>query len=410
MAILSRLGNTVSGKFILVGGGHVLGAMLGFLATVIMVRALGDSGFAPVAIALSIQGYAFSIVSFGTELYAAPQLTRNPDRLGSLLALTTMLRLIMAVPATAILIGLGLTGVFGPVASLAIFCISTSTFFFALFPLWTAMALERPGFLSAVLFGGQVVILGITLVADAMDAAPWAFVLPKVISDLVMAIAAFYWARHRSGPLNLTAGARGALKEFRLIAPLGFSQLLRSALVTLDVAILGLFAAAPEVGKYAVAFRIYLFIFSIGSRYFVIILPIFSRQVGAGAGLLQREVRLSLIRSVPVYLLGLTVTIIYAPALLELVFGPGFADVAPVLRILTVAVTINFIHQTYRQVLLAAGAHKVDFQNNVVAVVIKLSSILVLAPAFGMTGAAIAMVLGDLTLLFLQKRSAEKIL
>ena len=410
MGMWARIGGTVWGKFILLGAGHFLGALLGFIATIIAVRALGDSGFAAVAIVLAIQGYAFSVVSFGTELYAVPQVARAHTQLAPFLAMTTMLRLAMSLPVFLFLVGLGLSGAFDDPTSLAILYVSTSVFFFVFSPVWASMALERPGILAAILLGGQVVILAMTLAANALDAPPWGFVLPKVIADLVMALAAFSWARRQSGPLQLGAGLRAAAKELSTIAPLGFSQLLRSAFVTLDVAILGLFAAAPEVGKFAVAFRIYMFIFMIGSRYFVIILPIFSQQIKAGIGGLTRELSLSFFRTIPVYLLGLAIVMIYAEPLLVLVFGPEFAAAAPALKILTVAATLNFIQQTYRQVLLAAHAHKTDFRNNAIAIMFKLPSIVILSLYFGMLGAAVAMVIGDLCLLLLQRRAAKRLL
>lgn len=410
MNVIARFGETVSGKFVVLGGSHVLGSVLGFLAIVIAVRALGDSGFAAVAIGLSLQGYAFSVVSFGTELYAVPLTARSPEKLNRMLAVTTLLRLILAVPAFLILVVLALIGVFGPEASIVIAWTSVSVFFFALFPLWTATALEKAGVLAAVLFGGQVVIFALTLIASFVGAPPWGFVIPKVISDLAMAIVAFSWAYRRSGALDLSEAMRSVMKEVRLIAPLGFAQLSRSAMITLDIAILGLFAVASDVGKFAVAFRIYLFIFTMASRYFAIMLPLFSRRIQTGTDDLKREVRASFVRTVPIYLLGIVIVLMFAGQLLELVFGSEFAGAALTLKILTIAVTVNFLQQTYRQVLLAAGAHRVDLRNNTVAVAVKLVSIFGLSYAFGMSGAAVAMLIGDLTLYMLQKQAAGEVL
>lgn len=410
MNFFARFGETVYGKFVVLGGSHVLGSALGFLAVVIAVRALGDSGFAAVAIGLSLQGYAFSVVSFGTELYAVPLTARSPEQLNRMLAVTTLIRLFLAVPAFLILVGLALTGVFGHEASLVIAWISVSVFFVALFPLWTATALEKAGVLAAVLFGGQVVIFALTLIASSAGAPPWGFALPKVIADVAMAIVAFSWAYRRSGALDLSEAMRSVVKEVRLIAPLGFAQLSRSAMITLDIAILGLFAVASDVGKFAVAFRIYLFIFTMASRYFAIILPLFSRRIQTGNDDLKRELRASFVRTVPVYVLGVIIVLLFAEQLLGFVFGPEFVGAALALKILTIAVTVNFLQQTYRQVLLAAGAHRVDLRNNTVAVAVKLLSMFGLSYTFGMSGAAVAMLIGDLTLFSLQKHAAGEVL
>lgn len=410
MWLLKPFRDDVSRRFMVLGGSHVLGAALGFLVTVIAVRALGDAGFSSVAIAVSLQGYAFAFVSFGLDFHAIPNVARNHGQMARYLATTTLAKLSFSVPIMILLLVIAYSGVFDRATSLAIAVVSPSLLFFALFPLWTCIAVERTGIVAAVLLGGQVVQTVFAIVAFALDAPGWGFVLAKVGSDIAMAVVALAYALKLAGPLEFREAARDMRSLLRSATPIGISQIVRSTVISLDIAVLGLFVVASEVGQYAVAFRIYMFITTLGSRYFMIVLPIFSRQISAGAEALRAELHKSLWRSLPAFGLGLAAIGILAEYILGLLFGAEFAAIAPEMRILLAASLVNFMHLTYRQILLAASALKEDLTSYALGALVKVTALVLLSYGYGVFGAALAVLLGDIAILVLQRRAAQKVM
>ena len=405
-----RGGGSISARFILLGGSHILGAVLGFLATLIAVRALGDSGYGAVAIGLSLQTYAFVLVSFGTELHAVQQTARAPETLNRVLARTTLLRLALSVPTFLLLVGLALSGIWGPEESLVIGCFSISVFFQAMYPLWAPQALERVGLVAVLTLFGHVVILGLTAIVAGLEAGPWAFAAAKVVSDLLLAIVTFLWTRRKARAEQWRPRLQDVIAEAREVMPLAVAQLLRSAMILFDIVVLSLFVTAAAVGQFAVAFRIYLFILSIGSIYFVIVLPIFAKRMNEGLTALRQELRASLIRTIPVTLVGIAAVLVIAEPLLARLFGAEFVTAAPALKILMIAIAANYLHRTYRQVLLVTDSRRVDLRDTVTAVILKFAAMLLLVPMYGMFGAAVAAVFGELVLLFVQRRAALRVL
>ena len=397
-------------RFMTLGGSHFLGGIIGFVATLVSARALGDSGYGAVAVALALQAYALAVVSFGTDIYAVPRVSSDHDEAGPLLAMTTLLGLILTLPVALIMVGLAVSGAFDAATSLAIGVMSISVLFFAFTPFWVPKALEEVGIVAAATIGSQVATMALILGAAFFELPPWAYVAAKVISDLGLAVFLFGWARRRAGSLNILQAWPRLKSEFTRILPLGWSQLIRSAMLTLDVAILGLFAAAPEVGQYAVAYRIYIFALAIANRYFVVLLPLLSRSFKSGLEDARKELRTSLVRTIPLLAISLIIAVFLSRPLLHYAFGEDFADAAPALLILAFSACLGFVGQSYRMVLIAAAGLPQDLRNGAMAATVKMVAIFALSWWLGMLGAALAMLAGDLTALILQRRSALRIL
>jgi O-antigen/teichoic acid export membrane protein len=409
-SVLARSADSVLGRYALLGGSHTAGAFLGFLATIVTVRALGDTGYGYLAVGLAIQSYVFVLVSFGTELYGVQQIAREPETLARQLPGITLARLTLAAPVSLGLLGLALSGIWAADTSLVIGVFSVSAFFHAAYPLWAPQALERVGVVAAAGVAGHAGhLLLVSLVAWA-DGPVWGYAAAKVASDLLLAITILHWTRKRAPEVSWRYSFREVAALCRTTAPLAGAQIGRAVAIGLDIVILSLFVAPAVVGQYAIVFRIYTFLLSLATSYFVIVLPIFSRRMREGLTRLRSELRASLLRTAPMIVLGLGALLVLAEPILARLFGAEFAAATPALQVLALSLAANFLHRTYRMVLLAAGRRREDFYNSMTAMLIKMAAIFTLIPMFGMLGAAWGAVLGDLALLGLQGRVALRIL
>ena len=157
-------------------------------------------------------------------------------------------------------------------------------------------------------------------------------------------------------------------------------------------------STATEVGLYTVAFRIIEVLVAIPTIVVTTVLPILSRaarddidRLGYG---LQRLLDVALLLGTFAVLLML----ILAPLAVRIVGGPEFADATPVLRIQGVALATTFLVVVWIFGLLALGRNSALLIGSSLATVVSIATTLILGPAHGASGAAVATVLADVTL------------
>jgi O-antigen/teichoic acid export membrane protein len=86
---------------------------------------------------------------------------------------------------------------------------------------------------------------------------------------------------------------------------------------------------------------------------------------------------------------------LFAAPIVHALFGPVFAGAAPVLRILAWSAVLVILRGTYRHGLNAAGRADLDLVCAGLAAAANVGANLVLIPRLGLTGAALATVLGE---------------
>jgi O-antigen/teichoic acid export membrane protein len=179
--------------------------------------------------------------------------------------------------------------------------------------------------------------------------------------------------------------------------PIGMTQMVRALTLASDLLILGLMSIYSDVGIYAAAFKLYLFLLTMGSAYFVILLPRIAARAASNS-LVFQELRLSFKRVLPIVTGVVIIVWFIADLLIELLFGAGFEGAADVLRVLCVASLTSVIGNHYRQVLLVRKMQTIDFKQSSIAAFVHLSSKLLLIPFFGIIGCALGTLIGEIAL------------
>ena len=143
---------------------------------------------------------------------------------------------------------------------------------------------------------------------------------------------------------------------------------------------------------------------SLVATYFVILLPDLVRRATESSDSLRSLLRASLGWSVPVASAVLFVGVLLAKWIVTSVYGPGFADAAPVLQILLVTLLIYLMSAHFRNALIAQGRQHRNLGNVAVSTLVHIGAKLILIPTLGLVGAALGTLLGESALLVLGYR------
>ncbi|AGL19982.1 lipopolysaccharide biosynthesis protein [Actinoplanes sp. N902-109] len=235
---------------------------------------------------------------------------------------------------------------------------------------------------------GAAVALGGSVVAGF---AGWLF--PLLISGIVAAVLC-------AGPLGLRRGARlrpdaRDRREFWGFAlPRAVSTAIDAGSMWVGVLLTSALAGAGEAGVFAAVGRFALAGLLIMQGLRVAFAPQLSALLGAGqtgtaAAIYRRASVVIVLLSVPVYLL----LAVFAPAFLAL-FGAEFAGGAAAMAVLAGAMLVNIGVGLVQTVLLMSGNSAGHLRAAAAGLVLNVLSGLVLIPAFGALGAAVAWALG----------------
>jgi O-antigen/teichoic acid export membrane protein len=191
------------------------------------------------------------------------------------------------------------------------------------------------------------------------------------------------------------------LSFFRAALPIGGAALLRGIMPGSDVLLLGLFVAKAQVGQYSAAAKLYSLGFVLLAAYFAILLPQLSSRAAesiASVGVaVSNGIRRTLLAAVPITVAAL----LLGPAVLRLLFGPGFDEAAPVLRVLLLVLPLQLLSGHGRMALVALGRQRYDLGLVACSAGVHVVSKLALIPSFGMIGAASGTFAGEAVLVLL---------
>lgn len=391
--------------------GTAVAALLGFLLTVVVTRQLGAGGAGLLFESVAIFAICCGIAEFG----AAIGLVRFIPRLQTLQSagsIPTLIRLalppplIVSVAFAAVLLVFApqLAGIFlHSVGRQGTACIRVLALFLPLATALTLLLAAIRGFgkmlpfvaVQHVVVPGLRPLLVIAVVSAGLGsvAVAVAWALPLAIGA---AVAAVILVRHTVPGAESSepeaAGSRRALgwEFWRFSAPRALAGFFQVAMLWFDVLLVGALVSTRDAGIYAATNR-YIIAGSMAlSALDVVTGPRISRllaahRTGEAQALFRAGTWWLMALSWPVYLtLG-----VFASFFMRL-FGPGFEAGSMPLLILSIAMLVNMATGNNKTVLLMGGGSGLNLLFSAFALAINVSLNLVLIPAIGIIGAAIA--------------------
>lgn len=384
-------------RYATLAGAHLIAGAFGFLVAALLARNFGPAGFGAIALATSITSYALVATVLGTDFYAVRAVAARQASLEQMIPIVIFIRFLLST-IVFLLIALGTCLLPKLQESRVLIGLFSLTFFTdAILLIWVPQALHRTNTVAVCNALLQLInflsLYCFLLVSSSIYMAPAA----KIFADILVACGLMLSIRGYTGRLHRLPDLAGIRSIVRDCAPLGVTQLIRGIALASDLIILGLVSNLADTGVYAAAHKLYFFLLSLGGAYFVILVPRLA-AISASGGSLQREVRASLIRVLPVLTAALALVWAGSDMLVKLLFGDVYADAAGILRVLALAAFAGVIFGHHRNLLLVKRRQGVVLRLTIASSALHICLKAILIPIVGILGCALGTLIGEVFL------------
>ncbi len=387
----ARTGGQVGRHFAALAIGELAARGTTFVVTVYLARTLGASGYGVIGFAGAVVLYLARIADAGMEFFGLGirEIAEDPRRVA-----TTVPGVLLArSAATAVLVGLlaVLSTVLPQPDGEVLVLTGLGLFSVALSTRWVLLGLERPAAIATIRIAGGVIVAVLTLVLvrgpDDLLRAPVA----GVVGDSVAA-ALLLFALARAG-FALRPRFNGAAVWPLLLRslPLVVTSLLGLVIYNADLLMLRVLRGAEAVGYYAAAYTLISLMLNLGAVYSQSLLPAITR---AGAHPAERR-GLYHDASAQLFAIGLPVAwggALVAPALIALIFGPGYTASVQPLQILLWCVPLALAREVATVPLIVSERQHAVLRVTTISAGVALAANFALIPSLGLRGAALATV------------------
>jgi len=383
--------------------------VLNFFARVLLVRSISTADWSAFSFALSLAGVLAAVGTLGLPSAVArslPYADSDADR-------RTMVRTTMAIgTAAAAATSVALFALAGPIGRA--FGSSEVTFALELLPvvvtcsvLMTLLASVFQGYedvvpnaaylliLNPALFLAILVALSLSPGGVSFRLALVGYVVASVVSLAALLVHSLLRLPSRLGRVSGGAAARRHL--LRLAAPLFLVGVMASVLGTGDTLVLG-FYHGSEVGTYTATLTLArLLQVGVGAAGYIF-LPVAAKFARNSDTDSVRLTYTTVTKWIVLFSLPLAVVFVVLPAAsLGLVYGPAYTTVLLPLQLTSVAAFVTAVLGPAPQAQVAFGDARLQAYNAVAAAAVDVGVALLLVPAYGYVGAAVAWSAANLT-------------
>lgn len=211
-------------------------------------------------------------------------------------------------------------------------------------------------------------------------------VLAVLFGNLIGLFATFVNLKDK---FKLKFDTKRAIKVAKASIPIGVMLLVGLLYFKVDTILLSILKSSSEVGIYSLSFKVLENFLVLWGFYMAIIFPMISMYAGKNgnkkvAKLLKNSILISIISST----LIVGIVFIFAPYIIQILGGRGFAESTPVLRILIFSIPFLFINSLISDLCIALRSTKIIFIGITSSVFINVMLNIMFIPAYGAIGAA----------------------
>lgn len=366
----------------------------GAAIAVFLAHRVGTAAFGAWTLAIAVTGYPLALVEAGLTWIGTREIARDRSAAASLVRTIVPIRLALAGAGIAAVAGFTFALEEPSIDTRVVLMASLSLATIALTLDWVFYGLERPSVAAAATVTRSIAFAVATFLVIERPTQIWIVPLLQAGAELVAAAQLwFVYVRRGDGsPPSTRVPARDLLQQS---SPLALAQLMRAISTWSSVTIVGLVSTAAAAGAFGAAQRLSQLAAGFIVLYFYGYLPLISRAVGEGPdavrALVTRSLRLSALATIPLAVAMMAL----ARPMTEMVFGPGYEDAAPVLRILAWTIPVAVIGGHFRHALIASRLTRYDLA----AVAAGAATTVTLNGAFtrplGLRAAAVAILAGE---------------
>ena len=385
--------------------GEVVAKLANVVFFIVIARELGDQAFGDFIFGISFASIAMLAAGFGTDELVTREVARDKERVHLLFkdvitAKAAMMVLLLGVMALVVFVGN-----YSRETEIAVLLIGLGLAFEYLAKSIHAVfqAYEQMQYIAATLIIQRMftATIGTIVVLRGGGLIPAAAVL--AVGGLLGLLTAFWWLYRRVVRPQGTLDARRWAGILKAGAPLGVMVLLYVALIKLDATLLSFLNGGDNgaVGHYGAAYRLVDATMFLSWSFGAAILPWFATHREGSPVTLSRGYELGLKAMITILLPIGVVYAVFAPQLIDLLYGSAYdASVGP-LRLLG-GMTILFGINTFVSIVLIARDSPGEFTRPAIIVFVQnIVFNLILIPRYGASGAAFNAVLSGTLLALL---------
>ncbi|MCC2524569.1 flippase [Vibrio coralliilyticus] len=376
---------------------NVAGYIIPLVTLPYLVRVLGPEGYGTLAFSLAIIQYFIIIVRYGFDLSITRKIARcKNDKNRTSLIFWNVITTRLIIAATGFVILFVLVNFFESMAPLeeALFCSYIMVMGVALFPQWLFQGKEQLGRISTFRIVLQVINIPLIIIFVNDSSDIWVAALVNSAPHFLIVLVAIFIIYHRKWISWRRPSIEGIYKEVKDGWHLFISMAAINFYTTSTTVILGIIAGPTSVALYTSANKLLKAAQGLSS-------PISSSFFPRINSLMKTNKleALNLIRYLMKIQLGVTAItciglFVFAPIVVNLLFGPGYERSVGILRILSILPIIIGVADVLANHVLLSYGYKKEFSN--VYIKCGLISIVILVPltyCFDAEGAAISVVI-----------------
>jgi O-antigen/teichoic acid export membrane protein len=370
-------------------------ALVGFVTSLVVARGLGVDEFGRWMLCLAVASAIGIVLDLGYGVLLTREAARNHGGLGDVLAGAIATRLMLLLPVAGIVIAAGPLGGGGPELSNALAAIVAIAGAGAIYGCFAGVLRGRAEWLAAALgvdIGGAILqCAAATWVASTGGTYVrllWWFAAVQAAQLLAAAI---MWRCRRRTEQRLRQPVLGSLVPLLGRAwPLALSGIVANAQMRVAPLVLGALSTSGHVALFGVAWRIGNLIKVLPNAAFAAALPTFAHAADAAALRPRFDATLVWFAAAASAAVG-----IGAAPLVRLTYGGEFATASVPLLWIGAWILPSIVNAGRKVYLIALGDERISLRWTSVALALQAAGCAALVPAFGASGAAAAMTIGE---------------
>jgi O-antigen/teichoic acid export membrane protein len=376
----------------------VVGALIGVVTFGVLARSIGASGLGEYRTVLTMLLFAGVVFDFGLYSITLREISRGNGDESRILGNAAAMRIVATVMAVlALLLVLLLTNYDAGVRYGVVIAGGGWVGYQLNDVLRAVFQLKLAKHLGAIaeIVGALVALILVTAFAG-IGAGTTAMLGATAAGFICMAVLASHYA-NRLLPFRL----RFDLPVWRALIvaglPVAGSVLLLNVQLRADVLLLSVLQDARQVGLYDAPLKLYDLLFVVPYLFGGMMMPLFVRDRGAdGRGSFGTRLRATISASVIISSLAFAVMFVHAESVVTTLAGESFKDAATPLRILSASALFAGISAILRFAATALHVPGKMLRADIGGVCVALAVHLMLIPSYGIIGAAVGKLCGDI--------------
>lgn len=373
---------------------------LAFIMTVMMPRYLGAEGYGRLYLAQAVTGIMAILVEFGLNSLVTRDVARRPAEAAGYLKSGAVLKALLWVAgAAAVALFVQVAG-YPSETKMTIAVLAIAVLFSAGSTLIVSVlqATDRMRWIAASTVAEKAIYVGLGVAALLLGYGVLTLAVVVLVSAAGKFLLDVWWLRRLSAQTDVTSAREplGVRTLFMRTLPF-FSVLFFGAIYfRADTLILSLITSEAVIGYYGAAYRLFQTTYILADAFVFALFPLFCRLSPVS----DEGLAVSAQKSLDTLLLvGIPITagmFMLSDEIVLLLYGAGFAESVPLLRVLSIAIALMYANGIFVQLLLATDRQKRLARTAAIAAVGNIAVNLALIPVFGALGAAIATVVTEL--------------